>query len=75
MVPYLPNKRGASNKRGAWKIYQNLIKGDSLLKGEGGFFLFKNKQGAETALLIKGEVGNISLKYQHWLEVKKHVQY
>ena len=38
---YLPNKRGASNKRGAWKIYQNLIKGDGLLKGEGGFFSFQ----------------------------------
>ena len=38
---YLPNKRGASNKRGAWKIYQNLIKGDGLLKGESGFFSFQ----------------------------------
>ena len=39
---YLPNKREASNKRGGWKIYQNLIKGDGLLKGEGGFFFFSD---------------------------------
>ena len=34
---YVPNKRGVSNNRGGWILYQILIKGERLLKGEGGF--------------------------------------
>ena len=39
---YLPNRQGGSNKRGGWKFYQDLIKGEGkifLINREGGYFL------------------------------------
>ena len=39
---YLPNKRGGSNKRGGWKFYQDLIKGEgqNVPNKQGGWKLF-----------------------------------